>query len=99
MTRAIRISRTGGPEVPELEEISLPEPQAGEALVRHLTRPTLFSCIASREALRASASSLFQAIRDGLKVEIGQRFPLAEAGAAHRALASRRTTGSTLLTL
>jgi NADPH2:quinone reductase len=35
MTRAIRFSRTGGPEVLELEEISLPEPKAGEALVRH----------------------------------------------------------------
>ena len=35
MTRAIRFSRTGGPDVLELEEISLPEPKAGEALVRH----------------------------------------------------------------
>src|SRR5664279_1729672 len=35
MTRAIRFSRTGGPEVLELEEISLPEPKAGEARVRH----------------------------------------------------------------
>src|SRR5450432_1335671 len=35
MTRAIRFSRTGGPEVLELEQISLPEPKAGQALVRH----------------------------------------------------------------
>ncbi|HEY1537420.1 MAG TPA: hypothetical protein VGF76_25540 [Polyangiaceae bacterium] len=34
MTRAIRFSRAAGPEVLELEEISLPEPKAGEALVR-----------------------------------------------------------------
>lgn len=65
----------------------------------YVTRPTLFTYIASREALLASASSLFQAMRDGLKVEIGQRFPLAEAAAAHRALEGRRTTGSTLLTI
>ena len=35
MTRAIRFARTGGPEVLELEEITLPEPKPGEALVRH----------------------------------------------------------------
>ena len=65
----------------------------------YVTRPTLFSYVATREALLSSASSLFQAIRDGLKIEIGQRFPLAEAAAAHRALESRSTTGSTLLEL
>jgi NADPH:quinone reductase len=65
----------------------------------YVTRPTLFTYIATREALLASASSLFQAVRDGIKIEIGQRFPLAEAAAAHRALESRGTTGSTLLTV
>jgi len=65
----------------------------------YVTRPTLFSYVATREALLSSASSLFQAIRDGLTIEIGQRFPLAEAQAAHRALESRSTTGSTLLEL
>lgn len=64
-----------------------------------LTRPTLGSYTATREALLASASSLFQVIRDGLTVEIGQRFPLSEAAAAHRALESRSTIGSTLLTV
>jgi NADPH2:quinone reductase len=65
----------------------------------YVTRPTLLSYVATREALLSSASPLFQAIRDGLKVEIGQRFPLAQAGDAHRALESRGTVGSTLLTL
>ena len=65
----------------------------------YVTRPTLFSYVATRESLLASANSLFQAIRDGLKIAIGQRFPLAEAAAAHRALESRGTTGSTLLEL
>ena len=65
----------------------------------YLTRPTLFTYIATREALLASASSLFQAVRDGIEIAIGQRFPLAEAAAAHRALESRGTTRSTLLTV
>lgn len=65
----------------------------------YVTRPTLFTYIATREALLTSASALFQAIRDGLKIEIGQRFPLAQAADAHRALESRRTIGSTLLEL
>lgn len=33
--RAIRFSETGGPEVLRVEEMSLPEPAAGEARVRH----------------------------------------------------------------
>ena len=65
----------------------------------YLTRPTLINYIATRDALLASANSLFQAIRGGMKIEIGQRFPLAEAAQAHRALESRSTTGSTLLTV
>src|SRR3954462_138677 len=35
MTRAIRFTSIGGPEVLELFEVTLPEPKAGEALVRH----------------------------------------------------------------
>jgi NADPH2:quinone reductase len=65
----------------------------------YLTRPALVHYVARREELIASSSALFEAIRGGLKVEIGQRFPLAEAAAAHHALESRSTTGSTLLTL
>jgi NADPH2:quinone reductase len=65
----------------------------------YVTRPTLGSYIATREALLSSANAVFQAIRDGLKIEIGQRFPLADAAEAHRALEGRHTTGSTLLTV
>lgn len=35
MTRAVRISETGGPEVLRLEDVELPEPGAGEVRVRH----------------------------------------------------------------
>jgi NADPH2:quinone reductase len=63
-----------------------------------LTRPALFDYIAEPEALRASAARLFAMIGSGkIIIEIGQRFPLSEAIEAHRALESRKTTGSTLL--
>lgn len=35
MTSAIRIHKTGGPEVMQLEEVAVPAPGAGEARVRH----------------------------------------------------------------
>jgi NADPH2:quinone reductase len=44
------------------------------------------------------AGDLFRWIGQGdLDVHIGQRFPLAEAAEAHRALEGRRTTGKVLL--
>ena len=65
-----------------------------------LTRPTLFDYIATREELEQSAASLFDAVRSGkVKVDIGQRFPLSQAAEAHRALESRQTVGSTILTV
>ena len=64
----------------------------------YLTRPTLFSYISRRADLDAAARDLFSAVRKGLvRVRIGQRYPLAEAAAAHRDLEARRTTGSTVL--
>ena len=66
----------------------------------YLTRPTLFDYISTREELERSAASLFDAVRTGkVKVDIGQRFPLAQAADAHRALESRQTVGSTILTV
>jgi NADPH:quinone reductase len=64
-----------------------------------VTRPTLGHYVATREALLPCANALFQQIRDGLQVQIGQRFPLSAAADAHRALESRRTTGSTILSV
>jgi NADPH2:quinone reductase len=64
-----------------------------------LTRPTLAHYAgASREALRTAAAALFAVVSAGaVKVEVAQSFPLREAGAAHVALESRKTTGSTVL--
>lgn len=63
-----------------------------------LTRPVLFDFIRETTVLRDAAARLFDLIERGiLNIHIGQRWPLAEAAEAHRALEARRTTGSTLL--
>jgi NADPH2:quinone reductase len=63
-----------------------------------LTRPTLGDYVPTREELDARASDLFAWIGSGhLGVRIGERYPLAEAAEAHRALEERRTTGKVLL--
>lgn len=63
-----------------------------------LTRPVLFHFTTSRRWLTEAARELFGLIGDGvLKVEINQRYPLAEAARAHSALEARETTGSTIL--
>jgi len=65
-----------------------------------LTRPTLFNYIADRAELEEAANELFDVVASGkVKVEIKQRFPLADAAKAHRALEARQTTGSTILTI
>jgi NADPH2:quinone reductase len=62
------------------------------------TRPTLFDYVATRDALEESSAAVFSMIATGrLRIEIGQRFPLAEARRAHEALESRETVGATLL--
>lgn len=63
-----------------------------------LTRPVLFHYIPDRSSLEARAADVLGAVASGqLNVRIGQTFPLAEAGEAHRALEGRKTTGKVLL--
>jgi NADPH2:quinone reductase len=63
-----------------------------------LTRPSLFPYTATRAELVASANDLFGVVASGaVKINIGQTFPLREAGAAHTALEGRKTVGSTVL--
>jgi NADPH2:quinone reductase len=63
-----------------------------------LTRPSLMAYTATRSDLVAAADELFKAIRRKIvKIEIGQRYPLSEAAAAHRDLEGRGTIGSTVL--
>ena len=66
----------------------------------YLTRPTLFTYTASRDQLTQSAKELFAIVSAGkVRIEVNQRFPLGQAAEAHRALESRKTSGSTILTV
>lgn len=63
-----------------------------------LTRPSLMAYTAERQDLLAHARDLFDVVQRGVvKIEIRQRYPLAEVVQAHRDLESRRTTSSTIL--
>lgn len=63
-----------------------------------LTRPTMNDYIATRSELLSRTSALFDLIGAGdLEVRIGERYPLADAAEAHRALEGRHTTGKVLL--
>ena len=62
------------------------------------TRPTLVHYIATREELQQRATELFAWISGGkLRLRTEFEFPLRDAGAAHQALAGRKTTGKVLL--
>jgi NADPH2:quinone reductase len=64
----------------------------------YLTRPTLRDYTASRDELVSRATDLFTWIGEGkLRLKIERTYPLAEAGAAQRDLASRATAGKLLL--
>ena len=64
----------------------------------YITRPTLMTYTESRIDLEISAQALFDVVgRGAVRITVNQTFPLAEAAAAHRALESRQTTGSTIL--
>ena len=64
----------------------------------YLTRATLFNHIATRAATQVMADDLFAVVRSGaVKIRIDQRYPLAEAAQAHRALEARDTTGCSIL--
>jgi len=64
----------------------------------YVTRPTLFTHIATRERTQAMADDLFAMVTSGkVKMRVDQRYPLAEVAQAHRDLEARKTTGSTVL--
>ena len=64
----------------------------------YLTRQTLFTHIASREATQEMADELFGMVTSGkVKIRIDQRFALADVVQAHRDLEARKTTGSSVL--
>jgi len=64
----------------------------------YFTRPTMFDYTTTRAELEESAGALFGMLASGkLKIEIGQRFKLADVRKAHEALEGRDTIGATVL--
>lgn len=62
------------------------------------TRPMLADYISDDTEYQASGARVLDLVARGvIRVQVNQRFPLAEAGAAQDAIASGRTTGSTIL--
>ena len=63
-----------------------------------ITRPSLMAYMAKREDLEASAKSLFGVVSSGeVKIDIRQRYALADVRQAHIDLEARKTTGSSIL--
>lgn len=63
-----------------------------------VTRPVLFDFIDTRERLLAACEELFAVVTKGIvKINVNQRYALADAEQAHRDLEARKTTGSTIL--
>ncbi|RDI27380.1 NADPH2:quinone reductase [Pseudacidovorax intermedius] len=66
----------------------------------YITRPTLFTHIATRESTQAMADDLFAVVQSGaVKIPVDQRYRLEDVQQAHRDLEARKTTGCTVLTL
>jgi NADPH2:quinone reductase len=81
---------SGAPEPPALSALS--------AKSARFSRPVLFHYTADPKDLREIAGNVFDMVaRGALKVDIRQRYPLAEAAQAHRDLESRRTIGASVL--
>ncbi len=65
-----------------------------------LTRPSLMTYTAKRKDLLVHANDLFDFIRNvGVRINIGQRYPLSQVMQAHQDLENRKTSGATVLTI
>lgn len=66
----------------------------------YITRPTLMTYTAQRETLVSMTEELCALVISGeVKINVNQRYALADAVQAHRDLEARRTQGSTVLTV
>lgn len=64
----------------------------------YLTRPTIFTHIATREATQSMADDLFEVVMNGsVAIRIDQRYALKDVAQAHRDLEARKTTGCSVL--
>ncbi|CAA0124002.1 Quinone oxidoreductase 1 [Halioglobus japonicus] len=63
-----------------------------------ITRPTMLTYTLTTEELQQSSDDLFERVLSGaVRIEINQRYALADVQQAHRDLEGRKTTGSTVL--
>jgi NADPH2:quinone reductase len=63
-----------------------------------VTRPTLMNYVSTRPELEAAARSLFGVVSSGeVRVDVRQRYALADVALAHTDLEARKTTGSSIL--
>ena len=66
----------------------------------YVTRPTLATHVSTRKLLTEGADRLIKVVSSGeVKIQVNQRYALADCAEAHRALEARETTGSTILTI
>ena len=64
----------------------------------YVTRPTMFDYTRTRQELEAIARETFAAAKKKwVKVQINQRYKLADAAQAHRDLEARKTTGASVI--
>jgi len=64
----------------------------------YVTRPTLFTHIATRDAVQAMGDELFAMVSSGqVKIRIDKRYALADVAESHRDLQARRLLGSAVL--
>lgn len=64
----------------------------------YITRPTMVTYTATAAELQQSSDDLFARVLSGdVRIEINQRYALADVQQAHRDLEARKTTGSTIL--
>lgn len=79
----------------------VPPVSPGELVKRgslYLTRPTMFDYTEARKDLESIARETFAAVKKKwIRVQIHQRYELAEAAQAHRDLEGRKTTGASVI--
>jgi NADPH:quinone reductase len=76
----------------------VPLGQLAERGSLHVTRPVLFTHLATREVAQAMADELFAMVGSGeIVIDEPRRYPLDAVAQAHQALESRATTGASVL--
>ena len=83
MAHAIRFSKTGGPEVLQWEEVSVPAPGAGELQIRHKAVGLVDRLVTEGLAIRRSAATDRRKVE--LRLSAHGRQVLAKLAAIHRA--------------